>query len=412
MKDKTMRKGALQHAGTNCMTLFQHASTDCMTRPRRAALAIGVAILLMANALTGSAAVAAASGNVGRARTSASGNSGRVAAAESRSQFSDVKAGQWFEPFVSQLAGEGIISGYPDGSFRPQEQVTVGQFLAMIIQTGQMTVSDAVKSHWARPFYDAALEAELLFRDELPKTSLDQPISRLWMAVISSRMMQMDDGVRQNSTAETFAAVESKAATAPVDIDERQPYSYEVLTAYEAGLLAGYPDGTFRPEGYLTRAEAATVIYKLNAKGDNAGDSGVSDNVRQDSTREPVEPTFGYDPSPADMAEGTRMFWMTLETDPANLRTLMTEHLSDLDPSGSMADNMCISFSGFADRAKCQLTGENQGLGKQGLRKEYVNGYPVLMEAVGGEIRVYVKPKGSETRFWGITPGQVSEEFF
>ena len=226
----------------------------------------------------------------------------------------------------------------------------------------------------------------------------------------------------------TFAAVESKAATAPVDIDERQPYSYEVLTAYEAGLLAGYPDGTFRPEGYLTRAEAATVIYKLNAMGDNVGDSVVDDDVRQDSTREPVEPihpiepepsapAFGYDPAPEGMAAGTKMFWMTLETDPTNLRTLMAEHLSDLDPSGSMADNMCISFLGFVGRAKAQQVGEkqageNQGLGKQGLRKEYVNGYPVLMEAVGGEIRVYVKPKGSETRFWGITPGQVSEEFF
>ena len=64
MKDKTMRKGALQHAGANCMAQRQHAGTNCMTRPRRAALAIGVAILLMANALTGSAAVAAASGNV------------------------------------------------------------------------------------------------------------------------------------------------------------------------------------------------------------------------------------------------------------------------------------------------------------------------------------------------------------
>ena len=439
MKDKTMRKGALQHAGANCMAQRQHAGANYMTRPRRAALAIGVAILLMANALTGSTAVAAASGNVGRARTAASGNVSRAVDTASGTQFSDVKIGQWFEPFVSQLAGEGIISGYPDGSFRPQEQVTTGQFLAMIVQTGEISVPGAVKSHWARPFYDAALEAELLFRDELPKTSLDQPISRLWMAVISSRMMQMDDGVRQNSTAETFAAVESKAATAPVDIEPRQPYSYEILKAYETGLLAGYPDGTFRPEGYLTRAEAATVIYKLNAMGGNTGNLGDSDNIRQNSTREPKVPTdptepkvptdpteskvpthpiepeppaFGYDPAPADMTEGTRMFWMTLETDPANLRTLMAEHLRVLDPSGSMADNMCISFLGFVGRAKAQQVGEKQSLRKQGLRKEYVNGYPVLMEAVDGEVRVYVKPKGSETRFWGVMPGQVSEEFF
>ena len=55
---------------------------------------------------------------------------------------------------------------------------------------------------------------------------------------------------------------------------------------------------------------------------------------------------------------------------------------------------------------------EYQKQGKQGLRKEYAGGYPVLMEAVSGEIHVYVKPKGTETRFWGVEPGQRSEEFF
>ena len=360
--------------------------------------------------LTGSAAVAAAGGT---------GGSGL--------QFSDVKEGQWFEPFVSQLAAEGIISGYPDGSFRPQNQVTTGQFLAMIVQEGQRsgvlggsamtnedpspaTSSTAVKSHWARPFYDAALEVELLFRDELPPTSLDKPISRLWMAVISSRMMAKEE-IRQNST-----SAESTVQT-PADIDERQPYSYEILTTYEAGLLTGYPDGTFRPEGNLTRAEAATVIYKLNMMKEN-----VADSTDEPETPDPV---FGYDPAPVDMAEGTKLFWYRLplgdgaretligEADLVKLETLMNEQLADLDrssgdPAGQpMAETLCTSFRTFAEKALI-----HQEEGKQGLRKEYVNGYPVLMEAVGGEIRVYVKPKGSETRFWGVEPGQVFEEFF
>lgn len=338
----------------------------------------------------------------------ATGQSGRsFGASEAKAAaFGDVRSGDWFEPFVMELAATGIISGYPDGTFRPSNQVTVGQFLSMAIQTGQRNgaiepVKGERKAHWAQPFYEAARENDLIFSDELPKTALDQPIPRLWMAVLSSRMMA-------KGTVESGTAVNIDTALDQIlDVEELQPYSYEIATAYARGLLSGYPDGTFRPEGYLTRAEAATVIYKLDRILAGSAGGGETNPV------EPVLPIYGFEQDPDEMSAGTKLFWCRIDevgsgqvdsNQTQNLtavQNLMKEHVPEL------VEELYRSFEGFLHRATPE-----QARGKQGLRKEYVGGYPVLMEAVGGEIRAYVKPKGSETRFWGVEPGQVSEEFF
>lgn len=351
----------------------------------------------------------------------ATGRNGRsFGASEAKAAaFTDVRSGDWFESFVTELAATGIISGYPDGTFRPSNQVTVGQFLSMAIQAGQRNgvvtaMENGAKNHWAQPFYEAARENDLIFSDELPKTALDQPIPRLWMAVLSSRMMA-------KGTVESGTAVNIDSALNQIlDVEELQPYSYEIATAYARGLLSGYPDGTFRPEGYLTRAEAATVIYKLDrilagsAGGDEAAPAVKPDaSAEPTDSAEPVLPIYGFEQDPDEMSAGTKLFWCRINevgsgqvdsNQTQNLtavQDLMKEHVPEL------AEDLYRSFEGFAHRATPE-----QARGKQGLRKEYVGGYPVLMEAVGGEVRAYVKPKGSETRFWGVEPGQVSEEFF
>ena len=346
-------------------------------RLRQAILAGSIAVLLLISAL---------------------GESGAVAAAGDRSEFADVTAGQWFDPFVTTLAKTGVISGYPDGTFRPSHQVTVGQFLSMAVQTGLQTGRiirpepfdasntevEGKKHHWARAFYDCALEESLLFDDELPVTSLDRPISRQWMAVIAVRLMSGEASDRETSVSFERALEQIE------DVEELTPYSYEIVTAYQRGLLAGYPDGTFRPEGFLTRAEAAAIIWKLSERKEDGNDQ-----------KEPEEPTGGYEEDPEDMTVGTKLFWYRIGGDRLSVKKMMGEHVPEL------AEQLYEKFCGFTDRAAIEQEG-----GKQGLRKEYVGGYPVLMEAVGGEIRVYIKPKGSETRFWEVRPGQVSEEFF
>ena len=48
-------------------------------------------------------------------------------------RFSDVSATDWYYSVVMQLAENGTIDGYPDGTFRPQRTVTTGQALKMIL---------------------------------------------------------------------------------------------------------------------------------------------------------------------------------------------------------------------------------------------------------------------------------------
>ena len=54
------------------------------------------------------------------------------------SLFSDVRQTDWFASYVETARDLGIVSGYPDGSFKPSRRVSYGEFLAMAMR-GQDT---------------------------------------------------------------------------------------------------------------------------------------------------------------------------------------------------------------------------------------------------------------------------------
>lgn len=49
------------------------------------------------------------------------------------SKFSDVKAGSWYAGYVNVAAGRGLISGFPDGTFRPDETLTMNHVLTLCV---------------------------------------------------------------------------------------------------------------------------------------------------------------------------------------------------------------------------------------------------------------------------------------
>ena len=52
--------------------------------------------------------------------------------------FSDVKAGSWYENAVKVLASKGVIAGYPDGSFRPQQYITRAEFATILMRYAKL----------------------------------------------------------------------------------------------------------------------------------------------------------------------------------------------------------------------------------------------------------------------------------
>ncbi|MFZ5646061.1 MAG: S-layer homology domain-containing protein [Bacillota bacterium] len=79
--------------------------------------------------------------------------------------FSDVAADHWAAGFISAGVKSGILKGYPDGTFRPENMVTRAELAALLVnlsgmETSQVTgtVTDVSPEHWAKVFIDSAVK--------------------------------------------------------------------------------------------------------------------------------------------------------------------------------------------------------------------------------------------------------------
>lgn len=148
----------------------------------------------------------------------------------------DVKPTDWYMPTVAKLIDLGGIQGYPDGSFKPNNSMTKAEFIkTLVISLGE---SEASKSneHWASGYISKAESIKLLEKDK--SGNIDKDISRLEAAeIVSNALTYLKEIYEINS--DPISRVSSK------------------------GIMSGYPDGSFKGENTLTRAEASTIIVRL-----------------------------------------------------------------------------------------------------------------------------------------------------
>lgn len=87
--------------------------------------------------------------------------------------FSDVEKGSSIETAVDKLSGLGIIAGFEDGTFRPDDTITRAQMAAIICRTfgleekakknmGETAFPDVPADHWASGYINAAQEAGII----------------------------------------------------------------------------------------------------------------------------------------------------------------------------------------------------------------------------------------------------------
>ena len=183
-----------------------------------------------------------------------------VAAAPDSPAFSDL-AGHWAAATVARAAAAGLVSGYPDGSFRPGQPVTRAEFIKLAFAgrgllpvPGDAGLADA-RGHWVVDYLPAAVAAGLIVPADYgdpPRLEPDRAISRLEAAVIAARFLH------KQGAAQALRG-------APLPYSDAIPgwASGAVAVARSTGALSGYPDGSFGPERGLTRAEAAAVVLRL-----------------------------------------------------------------------------------------------------------------------------------------------------
>jgi hypothetical protein len=167
--------------------------------------------------------------------------------------YTDVKPGNWAFDAVNIMSEKAIVKGYPDGSFKPGNTVTYGEFIkmALIAGTGE-DAGNAAAGHWASNYYNKALELKYFTQYDIDKSQLGDKIARSDMALIISAIL---GDVKITDYDKIQEGIE--------DITYQTPHEYDITKAYAYGILTGYTDKTFRPEKTLSRAESATVIYRL-----------------------------------------------------------------------------------------------------------------------------------------------------
>ena len=83
-----------------------------------------------------------------------------------KSQFSDMKVGGWANGYVNVASTAKIVNGFPDGTFKPRQNVTYEEAIKMMVNTAlgrDLTAAEkAVEGRWSKPYIDKAIELGLL----------------------------------------------------------------------------------------------------------------------------------------------------------------------------------------------------------------------------------------------------------
>ena len=156
--------------------------------------------------------------------------------------FSDVTDKSWYRSELTDLYNANVIDGYEDGTFRGNNYVTTGEALKMILLACGYEEPDTVSSHWARGYLNLAIDEGIVTRWQ-DITDLDVAISRKLVAKIAARAL----GLSAQSSGNPFK-------------DTTDQY---VHALYDYGIIAGYENGTFRPNNRLTRAELTVIVWRI-----------------------------------------------------------------------------------------------------------------------------------------------------
>jgi uncharacterized surface protein with fasciclin (FAS1) repeats len=177
--------------------------------------------------------------------------------------FSDVSSNYWASPFIQALAQRNVISGFTDGTFKPDQPVTRAQFAAMIQKAFNQTATrqlrqggfrDVRANYWAASAIQEAYETGFMSGYPNNKFMPNQQIPKVQAIVALTNGLALNAG---DTTTNVLSTYYSDAAEIPA-------YAINnVGAATQANLVVNYPElKVLNPNVSVTRAEAAALLYQ------------------------------------------------------------------------------------------------------------------------------------------------------
>ena len=158
--------------------------------------------------------------------------------------YSDISATTWCYKYVLELSDAGVISGYSDGTFRPNDTVTYGAALKLIMLAAGYDEQKPVNSN-VFSGYLARAKADGLVSGNVDLTA---KITRLAVAQIAAKAMGLS--ITNLSSVQPFT-------------DTTDPY---VRALNAAGIVGGYFENgtsTYKPYNTLTRGAMSAIVWRM-----------------------------------------------------------------------------------------------------------------------------------------------------
>ena len=163
--------------------------------------------------------------------------------------------GHWAQGTIIQWTSNGYIAGYPDGTFKPDNSITRAEFVVMVNKAmgynkrGNAYFSDVSAAHWAYAEIMKGVEAGYITGNGDGTFRPDAPVTRQEAAVMISKILGLDQDYASAAKYVDYRYIPSWAA------------GY-VGAVSKAGIMTGYPDGDFKSDRVLTRAESVVSLDK------------------------------------------------------------------------------------------------------------------------------------------------------
>lgn len=229
-------------------------------------------------------------------------------------KFYDVDKSHWAYNYISELTDKNVISGYTDGSFKPENTVSRAEWSKMMvtsaglnIKSDSYAISDLSKDHWAYKYVTTAKDYMNWYSNNNTLSfKPNQAASRedVTVSLVKLKGYSVDDV--DYSVLSAFKDVNS------ISIDLKK----YVAVALQKNLISGFEDNTFRGQDTLTRAEASILLCRAFQMGNdnkvvdfneanNSIGTGISDTSYLDMFKETPTPIPTIKPTPQPTLEPT-----------------------------------------------------------------------------------------------------------
>ena len=176
-------------------------------------------------------------------------------------KFNDIDHVAWAKDAIFGLAEKGIVNGFADGIFAPDEYVKREELVKMVVlclnekpSMSKHPFADVKSDVWYAPYVSKAYEMNLIQGISDTEFGVGNEISRQDLAVVILRASEENDNIDYIFDGETQF----------LDNQDISDYAKEAVgVLYNRGIINGNGNNYFKPKAKCTRAEAAKIIWNV-----------------------------------------------------------------------------------------------------------------------------------------------------